>query len=104
MMENTDLTFSNVKQLHADKEPVLFEVEDHADELRYEIACRKAALRRLRAKRSTFVGRMIRLIRWVSQPKSKHHPQMIPGVGLELTLLCVSIAVTVGHLVFVFHA
>ena len=83
------------------EEPVLFHVEDYADELRYGIACYKAELRRLLAKRSTVAGR---LIRWVSHPKSKHHPQMIPGVGLEQTLLCVSVLVTVGHLVFVFHA
>ena len=95
------LTFDDVKRLYAEPKPEpTATIDDYADYLRHGIDCSRAELRRIRAKRSTMIGRFVRLIRWASTPKT-NKPHRIPGVGLEAALIGLHVMIGVGHIVLI---
>lgn len=91
------LTLDDIKKLYATNEPEpVQDIDDYADGLRMQIDVRKAELRRIRSKRSTFFGRSVGLIRWAAKPK-KNKPQVIPGPGLEFALFGIHLVLLAGH-------
>lgn len=93
------LTLADIKRLYGEEQPEQrFRIDDYADELQMQIDVHRAELRRIRARRSTMVGRLVRLVRWAAEPKG-NKPRSIPGAGLELAIIGLHVMIGLGHVV-----
>jgi hypothetical protein len=79
-----------------------FDVDEYADFLLMEIGLRRAELRRIRARRSNLIGRLVRLGRWAGKP-NKSKPRLIPGLGFEMILIGFHVTLITGHILLSLH-
>lgn len=80
-------------------EEQLMNYDEYAADLRNFIQVANSELQSISSRRSTFIGRLVRLIRWASEPTKKQQAHYIPGVGLELTLIGLFLMFGVGSTV-----